>query len=32
MIALRRVESPDDLETWVRVKCTVVPNEPRRPA
>ena len=28
MIELRRVESPDDLETWARVKCTVVPNEP----
>jgi len=28
MIALRPVASPDDLEAWARVKCTVVPNEP----
>jgi len=28
MIALRQVDSATDLETWARIKSTVVPNEP----
>ena len=28
MIALRRVETATDLETWARIKSAVVPNEP----
>jgi mycothiol synthase len=28
MIALRRAESSHDLETWAKLKSTVVPNEP----
>ena len=31
MIALRQVDSAIDLETWARIKSTVVPNEPVTP-
>lgn len=28
MIAVRQAQTPEDIETWARVKSTVVPNEP----